>query len=71
MATCLPSQKLSKLNEPNTQDTAREAGTGSSVMYSYGTQYMAEQKQDDQLEHTHSSYVRIQDPEARARGNEQ
>ena len=30
-------------------------------MYSYGTPHMAEQKQDDQLEHTRSSYVRIQD----------
>ena len=28
-------------------------------MYSYGPQHMAEQKQDDQLEHTYSSYVRI------------
>ena len=31
------------------------------MMYSYGPQYMAGQKQDDQLEHTSSSYVRIQD----------
>ena len=30
-------------------------------MYSYGPPYMAEQKQDDQLEHTYSSYVRIRD----------
>ena len=30
-------------------------------MYSYGPPYMAEQKQDDQLEHTYSSYVMIQD----------
>ena len=30
-------------------------------MYSYGPPHMAEQKQDDQLEHTHSSYVRIRD----------
>ena len=35
-ATCLPSWKLSKLDEPDTQDTAGEAGTSSSVMYSYG-----------------------------------
>ena len=28
-------------------------------MYSYGPQHMAKQKQDDQLEHTYSSYVRI------------
>ena len=30
-------------------------------MYSYGTPHMAEEKQDDQLEHTCSSYVRIRD----------
>ena len=28
-ATCLPSQKLSKLDEPDTQDTAGEAETSS------------------------------------------
>ena len=41
------------------QDTAGEAGTSWSVMYSYGPLHMAEQKQDDQLGHTYSSYVRI------------
>ena len=30
-------------------------------MYSYGPPHMAGQKQDDQLGHTYSSYVRIQD----------
>ena len=30
-------------------------------MYSYGPPHMAEQKQDDQLGHTYSSYVRIRD----------
>ena len=30
-------------------------------MYSYGPPHMAAQKQDDQLEHTYSSYVRIRD----------
>ena len=30
-------------------------------MYSYGPSHMAEQKQDDQLEHTYSSSVRIWD----------
>ena len=30
-------------------------------MYSYGSPHMAAQKQDDQHEHTFSSYVRIQD----------
>ena len=29
MATCLPLQKLSKLDEPDMQDTAGEAGTSS------------------------------------------
>ena len=43
------------------QDTTGEAGTSSSVMYSYWPTHMAEQKQDDQLEHTYSSYVRIRD----------
>ena len=61
LATCLPSRKLSKLDEPDTQDTAGEARTNSSVMYSYGPPHMAKQKQDDQLEHTYSSYARIRD----------
>ena len=60
-ATCLPSRKLYKLDEPDTQDTAGEARTNSSVMYSYGPPHMAKQKQDDQHEHTYSSYVRIRD----------
>ena len=38
------------------QDTAGEA-----EMYSYGPPHMAVQKQDDQHEHTFSSYVRIRD----------
>ena len=45
----------------STQDTAGEARTNSSVMYSYGPTHMAKQKQDDQLKHTYSSYVRIRD----------
>ena len=60
-ATCLPSRKLSKLDEPDMQDTAGEAETSSLVMYSYGPPHIAGQKQDDQLEHTFSSYVRIRD----------
>ena len=56
-ATYLPSRKLSKLDEPDMQDTAGEVGT----MYSYGPSHMSEQKQDGQLEHTYSSSVRIQD----------
>ena len=43
------------------QDTAREAGTSSQMMYSYGPPHMAERKQDDQREHTYSNYVRIRD----------
>ena len=60
-ATCLVSLKLFKLDEPEMQDTAEEAGTNSLVMYSYGPPHMAVQKQDDQHEHTFSKYVRIQD----------
>ena len=55
------SQKLYKINEPDTQDTPGEAKTNSSVMYSYGPLHIAKQKQDDQLEHTYSSYVMIRD----------
>ena len=59
--TCLPSRKLYKLYEPDMQDTAGEARTNSSVMYSNWPLHMAKQKQNDQLEHTYSSYVRIRD----------
>ena len=59
--TCLLSRKLFKLDEPDMQDTAGEAGTNSWEMYSYGPLHMAVQKQDDQHEHTFSSYVRIRD----------
>ena len=31
------------------------------LSYGYGPPHMAEQKQDDQLEHTYSSYVKIWD----------
>ena len=50
--TCIPSRKLYKLDEPDTQDTAGESRTNSSEMYSYGPPHMVKQKQDDQLEHT-------------------
>ena len=43
-ATCLLSQKLYKLDEPDMRDTAREATTNSSVIYSYGPPHMANQK---------------------------
>ena len=60
-ATYLLSWKLSKLDEPDMQDTAWEAGMTSEVMYSYGSPHMAEQKQDDQLEPTYSTSVKIRD----------
>ena len=56
----LTSWKLSKLDEPDMQDTASEAGTSSKVMYSNGPPHIAEQK-DYQLKYTYSSYVRIRD----------
>ena len=43
------------------QDTAGEVGMSSYVMFSYGLPHMAEQKQDDQLEPTYNSSVRIWD----------
>ena len=60
-ATCLLSWKLFKLDEPDMQDTAGEAGTNSWEMYSHGPPHMAVQKQDDQHENKFSSYVRIWD----------
>ena len=42
--TYLPSRKLSKLDEPDMQDTAGEAETSSWVMFSYGPPHMADQK---------------------------
>ena len=41
------------------QDTAGEVGTSSLVIHSYEPLHMAEQKQDDQLEPTYNSSVRI------------
>ena len=52
---------MSKLEKPDMQDAAEEAGTSSEVRYSYWPPHMAGQKQDDQLEHTFSSYMRIRD----------
>ena len=60
-ATCFSSRKLSKWDEPDIQDTAGEAGTSSSVMYSNGPPNIAGQKQGDQFEHTFSSYVKIRE----------
>ena len=42
-------------------DITGEARTNSKITFSYGPPHMAEQKQEDQLEHTYSSYVRIRD----------
>ena len=53
--------KLSKLDEPDMKDTAGEAGTSSSMMFSYGPPHMAKQKQGNQLELIYSSSVRIRD----------
>ena len=61
LGNCIHCMYIYKLDEPDMQDTAGEAGTSSKVMYSYGSPHMAKQKQDDQLEHTYSSYVRIWD----------
>ena len=55
------SWKLYKLDETDMPDTAREAKTRSEVMCSCGPPHMANQKQDDQLEHSYSSYVMIRD----------
>ena len=52
-ATYHQSRKHSKLDEPDMQDTAGEAGTSSYEMFSNGPPYMAEQKQGDQLEPTY------------------
>ena len=60
-ATCLPSRKLYRLDEPDTLDTAGEARTSSWVTYSYGPPHMAKQKQDNQPKLTYSSYMRIRD----------
>ena len=56
-----PSRKLSKLDEPDTLETAGEVGTSSWVMYSSGHLHMDEQRQDVQLEATFSSSVSIRD----------
>ena len=41
------------------QDSAGEVRTNSLVMYSCGPFHMDEQRQEDQLEYTYSSYVSI------------
>ena len=54
-----PSRKLSKLDEPDTRDTAGQVGTGSWEMYSCGPLHMDEQRQDVHLEPTFSISVPI------------
>ena len=54
-----PIRKLSKLDEPDIQDTAGEVRTSSKVMYSYGLLNMAVQMQGGQFEPTYSRSVRI------------
>ena len=56
-----PITKTIQVRRTRLANTAGKAGTSSLVMYSYGPPHMAGQKQDDQLEHTFSSYVRIRD----------
>ena len=49
MATYNPSWKLSKLDEPDMQDTAGEVGMSSKGMYSCGPLHMDMERQDNQL----------------------
>ena len=60
-APYLPSRKLSKLDEPDMQDTAGESGTGLISDVLLWTPHVAEQKQGNLLEPTYSSSVRIWD----------
>ena len=56
-----PIMKSIQVRRTRPQDTAGEAETSSYVMYSYGPPHMADQKQDDQLDHTYGSYERVWD----------
>ena len=67
-ATDLPLRKLSNFDEPDMQGIAGEAGTSSLVRYSNGHP-QTEQKQDDQLEPTYSSSVRIRDDFSRTKNS--
>ena len=60
-ATYHLSRKLYKLDEPDMPDTAGEAKTRSLLIRSCGPPHMANQKRDDQLEHSYSSHVMIRD----------
>ena len=52
---------LKSLPSANKKMVHSTAPTDRALMYSYGPPHMAEQKQDDLVEHTYSSYVRIRD----------
>ena len=56
-ATDHPSRKLSKLDEPDMQDTAWEVRTNSSATYYCVPPHMDEQRQDDQQEPIYNSSV--------------
>ena len=60
-ATNLPSRKLSKLDEPDMQNTDGGIGTNSLSTYSCEPLYIDEQRQGDQLEPPHNSSEPIQD----------
>ena len=61
MATNQPSRKLSKLDQPDLQDTPGEVKTNSLAMYSSGPLNMDEQSLDDKLEPIYRSSVPIED----------
>ena len=58
-ATCHSSRKLSKLDEPDTRDTAGEVRTNSQATFSRENLYM--QRQGNHLEPIYNSSVPIQD----------
>ena len=60
-ATYHPSRKLSKLDEPDMQDTAGEIRKNSKATYSRGPLHTDEQRQNDLQEPTYNSSVSIQD----------
>ena len=60
-ASYQPSRKLSNLDEPDMQDIAGKVETNSKGTYSCEPLHMNEQRQDDQLDPTYSSAVRIRD----------
>ena len=69
-ATYHPSQKLSKLDEPDMRDTVGEVETNSSMTYSCVFHHMNEQRKDDQLETSYNSSVRIQDVALKSTGSD-